>query len=147
MLLTGKGARAREIAARVEEGVGLYWILKGGEEFVSLWGNDEPTSELHAHLAIHDMLRHTLLGCRGGYAELLLEEPEVVRREGLHFSEQRRNVSEVLETLRDAFHRVHAFGRELYLGEIGVEKLVIDVDKVFDLVLRKFKLLREETDR
>ena len=70
-----------------------------------------------------------------------------MRREGLHFSEQRRNVSEVLETLRDAFHRVHSFGRELYLGEIGVEKLVIDVDKVFDLVLRKFKLLREETDR
>ena len=56
MLLTGKGARARDIASKVEEGVGLYWILQGGEEFVSLWGNNEPTSELHAHLAIHEML-------------------------------------------------------------------------------------------
>ena len=71
LLLTGKGARAREIASRVEEGVGLYWILKGGEEFVSLWGNDEPTSELHAHLAIHDMLRQV----RPGHHAILHSHP------------------------------------------------------------------------
>lgn len=56
MLISARGARARDISKDVESGVGLYWILQNGAEFTCLWGNNDPTSELIAHLAIHQAL-------------------------------------------------------------------------------------------
>jgi rhamnulose-1-phosphate aldolase len=53
MLISARGARARDIARDTEGGVGLYWIMQSGAEFTCLWGNNDPTSELIAHLAIH----------------------------------------------------------------------------------------------
>ena len=53
LLISARGARARDIASKAEDGVGLFWILQSGEEFTCLWGNNEPTSELLVHLAIH----------------------------------------------------------------------------------------------
>lgn len=56
LLISAAGGRAREFAADPKAGCGIFWILRGGEEFTCLWGNKAPTSELAAHLAIHAML-------------------------------------------------------------------------------------------
>jgi rhamnulose-1-phosphate aldolase len=55
-LISAKGARARDIAIDPGKGVGLFWILQNGAEFTCLWGTNNPTSELHAHLSIHNAL-------------------------------------------------------------------------------------------
>jgi rhamnulose-1-phosphate aldolase len=56
LLLSARGARARDIAVNPETGTGLYWILQNGSEFTCLWGNQNPTSELHMHLSVHAAL-------------------------------------------------------------------------------------------
>jgi rhamnulose-1-phosphate aldolase len=54
LLISARNSRARDIALEPEVGVGLFWILQSGEEFTCLWGNNDPTSELLVHLAIHN---------------------------------------------------------------------------------------------
>lgn len=59
LLISARGSRARDIALDPEVGVGLFWILQSGEEFTCLWGNNDPTSELIAHLAVHNALHQS----------------------------------------------------------------------------------------
>lgn len=59
LLISARGARARDLALDPEAGVGLYWIMQSGKEFTCLWGNSDPTSELSAHLAIQTSLSRT----------------------------------------------------------------------------------------
>jgi rhamnulose-1-phosphate aldolase len=54
LLISARGARARDIATNPKDGVGLFWILQSGEESTCLWGSNEPTSELLVHLAVHN---------------------------------------------------------------------------------------------
>lgn len=71
LLISAKGSRARDIAIDPEGGVGLFWILQSGSEFTCLWGNNAPTSELSAHIAIHNALSHS----RPGHNAILHTHP------------------------------------------------------------------------
>ncbi|NIM95490.1 MAG: rhamnulose-1-phosphate aldolase [Anaerolineales bacterium] len=71
LLISGRGTRARDIAADPKANLGLYWIIQGGEEITCLWGNCEPTSELPSHLAIHE----TLLEIRPSHKAVLHTHP------------------------------------------------------------------------
>lgn len=54
LFISAKGSRARDLAVDPVTGVGLFWILQNGAEFTCLWGVNNPTSELHVHLSIHN---------------------------------------------------------------------------------------------
>jgi rhamnulose-1-phosphate aldolase len=56
LLITSTGSRARDIENELEPGAGLFHIPRGGESMSCVWGNSETTSELAAHIAIHQML-------------------------------------------------------------------------------------------
>ena len=56
LLVTGRGTRARDIADDPKAGVGLYRISPDGGSAAWLWGNNNPTSELPSHVAIHAAL-------------------------------------------------------------------------------------------
>jgi len=56
LLISGTETRAREIALRPAENVGLYIIGDDGKSFLWLAGNKNPTSELPSHCAIHQTL-------------------------------------------------------------------------------------------
>lgn len=59
LLLTGTGTRARDISEDPSLGVGLFRVLPDGNSMLLLQGNDKPTSELSAHIAIHETLMET----------------------------------------------------------------------------------------
>lgn len=71
LFISAKGARARDIAIDPKKGVGLFWILQNGEEFTCLWGANNPTSELQAHLAIHN----SLIQARSPHSAILHSHP------------------------------------------------------------------------
>ena len=56
MLVTAAGGRAREMESELERGVGLFNIMRGGQDMVCVWGNPNATSELAAHIAIQEKL-------------------------------------------------------------------------------------------
>jgi rhamnulose-1-phosphate aldolase len=56
LLITSTGSRARETAEAPETCSGILRVLAGGEAMVCVWGKPEVTSEVAAHLAIHQML-------------------------------------------------------------------------------------------
>ncbi|MBL4597219.1 MAG: class II aldolase/adducin family protein [Robiginitomaculum sp.] len=56
ILLTGSGTRAREIGKNPVPGVGMYQIGADGRSYGWLAGNQTPSMELPAHLAIHNVL-------------------------------------------------------------------------------------------
>ncbi len=56
LLISGTETRAREIALRPAENIGLYIIADDGQSFYWLAGNKNPTSELPSHCAIHQTL-------------------------------------------------------------------------------------------
>lgn len=56
LLITGSGTRAKEIYNNLEETIGLYKVINGGNQIVWLWGNNKPTSELSAHMLIQEEL-------------------------------------------------------------------------------------------
>ena len=57
LLLSGAGTRAREIGANPKPHIiGLYKINQSGTHYGWIAGNDQPTSELPAHCAIHNAL-------------------------------------------------------------------------------------------
>jgi rhamnulose-1-phosphate aldolase len=71
LLISARGNRAREMAMDAKDGCGLFWILRGGEDFTCLWGNNDHSSELAAHLAIH----RTLLEVRPQHRAILHTHP------------------------------------------------------------------------
>ncbi len=56
VLLTGSGTRAREIGEDAVPSVGLYKIAEDGQHYGWIAGNQTPSMELPAHLAIHNEL-------------------------------------------------------------------------------------------
>ena len=56
ILLTGSGTRAREIGENAVPHVGLYKIADDGRHYGWIAGNQNPSMELPAHLAIHNAL-------------------------------------------------------------------------------------------
>ncbi len=56
LLISGTETRAREIALRPAENIGLYIIADDGKSFYWQAGNKNPTSELPSHCAIHQAL-------------------------------------------------------------------------------------------
>ncbi|HFB54396.1 MAG TPA: rhamnulose-1-phosphate aldolase [Hellea balneolensis] len=56
VLLTGSGTRARETALTPQKDVSLIYISQDAQQYHKLAGHKNPTSELPAHLAIHNAL-------------------------------------------------------------------------------------------
>jgi rhamnulose-1-phosphate aldolase len=56
LMFTGSGTRARETALHPSRDVGVYTIGDDGKSYAWIAGNQNPTSELPAHCAIHNAL-------------------------------------------------------------------------------------------
>jgi rhamnulose-1-phosphate aldolase len=71
LLISAAGSRARDIADDPKGGIGLFWILQNGADYTCLWGVNKPTSELQAHLSIHNVLARA----RSPHAAVLHSHP------------------------------------------------------------------------
>jgi len=56
LAITGTGRRMRDLGFNLKENVGIIRIVEEGGAFETLWGAKFPSSELPAHLGIHNML-------------------------------------------------------------------------------------------
>ncbi|MFQ5944512.1 MAG: rhamnulose-1-phosphate aldolase, partial [Anaerolineales bacterium] len=56
LLVTASGSRAREMETELESSVGLFNVMRGGQDMVCVWGNPNATSEFAAHIAIQEKL-------------------------------------------------------------------------------------------
>jgi rhamnulose-1-phosphate aldolase len=93
LLVSGTGTRARDIAVHPEHGMGLYRILPGGKAYVWLCGNQNPTSEMPSHCAIH----HTLEEVRPEHTAILhTHPPRLIAATHLEEFFDARKMSEVL---------------------------------------------------
>jgi rhamnulose-1-phosphate aldolase len=56
LLITSAGSRARETAEAPAACSGIFRVLADGKAMACVWGNSQVTSEVAAHLAVHQML-------------------------------------------------------------------------------------------
>lgn len=71
LLVSGTGSRARDTALHPAAETGLFEVLPGGGEMRWLAGRGRPTSELPAHLLVHE----ALLAARPGHRAVLHAHP------------------------------------------------------------------------